>query len=93
MKKVLFSRKAAQEFLGAKDYYNNESHGLGVELSEETQQALSRYPVTPKSVYHSNKKMRRFVLARFPYYIIYRPLPDGYIRILAIAHQKRKPWY
>ncbi len=93
MKKVLFNRKAAQEFLDAIDYYNNEYPGLGDELYEEICQALSlifRYPEIGLPLQHN---LRRFVLVRFPYYIIYRPLSDGIIRILAVAHQKRKPEY
>ena len=93
MKKVLFNRKAAQEFLDATNYYNNESPGLGDELYEEIHQALSlifRYPEIGLPLQHN---LRRFVLVRFPYYIIYRALFNGNIRILAIAHQKRKPEY
>ncbi len=93
MKKVLFNRKAAQEFLDATDYYNNESPGLGDELYEEIYQALSLISHYPEIGLALNNKMRRFVLARFPYYIIYRLLSGGTIRILAVAHQKRKPKY
>tara|TARA_R110000782_G_scaffold49668_12_gene108068 strand:- start:1988 stop:2269 length:282 start_codon:yes stop_codon:yes gene_type:complete len=93
MKKILFNRKAAQELLDATRYYGNESIGLGSEFSQEIQRALlliTRYPKIGLTIRHN---MRRFVLARFPYYIIYRILSDGYIRILAIAHQKQKPRY
>jgi len=93
MKKVLFNRKAAQEFPDATNYYNNESPGLGDELYEEIHQALSlifRYPEIGLPLQHN---LRRFVLVRSPYYIIYRALFNGSIRILAVAHQKRNPEY
>jgi hypothetical protein len=37
--------------------------------------------------------IRRFVLSQFPYYLLYRPLQGGGLRILAVAHQKRHPRY
>lgn len=37
-------------------------------------------------------KVRRFPLRRFPYSIVYY-LGDGRIRILAVAHQSRKPGF
>ena len=89
MKKVLFNRKAAQELLDATRYYDNELSGLGSEFYHVIQRALlliSRYPEIGAEI---KLNMRRFVLARFPYYIIYRLLPDGYIRILAIAHKNK----
>jgi plasmid stabilization system protein ParE len=37
--------------------------------------------------------LRRFVLPRFPYSLIYRHLGADEVRILAVAHQKRRPRY
>lgn len=93
MKKVLSNRKAAQEFLDATDYYNKESPGLGDELYQKNYQALSLISRYPSIGLNLGNKMRRIVLSRFPYYVIYRALSGGTIRILAIAHQKRKPEY
>ncbi len=93
MKKILFNPKAAQEFSDATDYYNNEHTGLGDELHQGIHRALlliSRYPEVGVQI---NKQLHRFVIARFPYYIIYRCLLNDTIRILAIAHQKQKPKY
>lgn len=35
---------------------------------------------------------RRYLLRRFPYSIIYQPIGDE-IRIVAVAHQRRRPGY
>ncbi len=35
---------------------------------------------------------RRYFLRRFPYSIIYQPIADE-IRIVAVAHQRRRPGY
>lgn len=36
---------------------------------------------------------RRLLLDRFPYVLIYRPLPGGGVRVLAVAHGRRRPGY
>ena len=38
------------------------------------------------------KARRRFILRRFPYSIIYQVTPE-YLRILAVAHHRRRPGY
>ncbi len=35
--------------------------------------------------------VRRLVVSRFPYSILYRRLAGGEIRVLAVAHHKRRP--
>ncbi|MFM5997101.1 MAG: F0F1 ATP synthase subunit epsilon [Dolichospermum sp.] len=37
--------------------------------------------------------IRRLVIPKFPYSLLYRVLEDEQIRILAVAHYKRKPFY
>ena len=37
--------------------------------------------------------VRRLILPKFPYSLLYRVVDDNLIRILAIAHHKRKPVY
>jgi hypothetical protein len=36
---------------------------------------------------------RRRNLDRFPYAIIYHPLPDDVLEVVAVIHQMRKPGY
>lgn len=93
MKNALFDRLAELELSDAMDYYNDETPGLGDQLLEEVSHAvilLSRYP---KSAPKFLGPIRRLTLPRFPYYVLYRPLGKGVIRILAVAHQKRHPRY
>ena len=38
------------------------------------------------------RQTRRIALKRFPYWLVYRPQGDD-LRIIAIAHQRRRPGY
>ena len=93
MRGVQFNRLADRELTEAIRYYESQSPGLGERLLEEVELGvafLRRYPEAAPKVLGS---IRRFVLATFPYYLLYRPLPSKGIRILAVAHQKRQPDY
>src|ERR1700738_108172 len=54
---------------------------------ERTVGVLCRQP-RPGPVWHGTT--RKFPLQRFPYSIIYRVRPDE-IRVIALAHQRRRP--
>ena len=75
------------------EYYQGQKSGLGSEFLEEVRHAalfLAKYPEAAPQV---RGPIRRFVLPRFPYSLLYRPLETGLLRILAVAHHKRKPEY
>ncbi len=93
MKGIRFNSLAERELAEAIQRYNEESPGLGEGLRDEVEHALvflQRYPEAAPRILGS---IRRLVLQRFPYNLLYRPLKDGGFRILAVAHQKRHPWY
>jgi tRNA(Ile)-lysidine synthase TilS/MesJ len=37
--------------------------------------------------------VKRWLCERFPYAVIYRIASDGSIRVLAVAHHRRRPGY
>jgi len=39
------------------------------------------------------KRRRRWVCERFPYAVVYHVATDGAIRVLAVAHHRRRPGY
>ncbi|MBW8873693.1 MAG: type II toxin-antitoxin system RelE/ParE family toxin [Acidobacteria bacterium] len=90
---VRFNPLAEQELLEAIQYYEEQSSGLGAKFSAEVERSLTflrRYPEAAPRILGS---IRRFVLPLFPYYLLYRPLKSGDLRILAVGHQKRHPRY
>ncbi len=93
MKNAIFHPLAEQELIDAVDYYEEQRPGLGLEYLGEIEHAVNfliRYPEAGSKVQGS---LRRLILPKFPYYLLYRILEDDQIRILVVAHHKRKPQY
>ncbi len=92
MRSVIFHPLAEQELLDAVSYYEEQETGLGLEYLGEVEHAVNflvRYPEAGSKVSGST---RRLTLPKFPYSLLYR-LMEEQIRVLAVAHHKRKPQY
>lgn len=93
MTKIVFHPLAEQELVDAASYYEEQNQGFGLEYLTEVEGAvnlLMRYPAAGVVVRGS---VRRLILPKFPYSLLYRVVDDALIRILAVAHHKRKPQY
>jgi plasmid stabilization system protein ParE len=93
MKIVVFHPLAEQELVDAVTYYEEQRVGLGLEYLEEVEHTVSflrRYPEAGSKVRGS---VRRLTLPKFSYSLLYRTLENDQIRILAVAHHKRRPQY
>ena len=91
--RVIFHPLAVQELIDAAVYYEEENQGLGLEYLSEVERAanlLIRYPNSGSVI---RGFVRRLILPRFPYSLLYRVVDEELIRILAVAHHKRKPRY
>jgi toxin ParE1/3/4 len=93
MKGLEFHRLAERELREAIVYYDQQSAGLGDRFLDEVELGTVFLLRHPEAAPNIRGAIRRFVLPSFPYYLFYRPLPAGGIRILAVAHQKRQPDY
>jgi toxin ParE1/3/4 len=80
------------ELNDATDYYDRESDGLGSAFIDEVQSGFDRIRAYPDAAVELARGVRKLVLARFPYALVYEVRDDG-IRILAIAHQRKRPYY
>jgi plasmid stabilization system protein ParE len=89
---VSFHEIAEQELYEAVSYYDSQSPGLGTSFLDEVERAISRISEHPKAYPLINGVVRRKLIHRFPYSIMYSSSTDE-IRILAIANQKRRPFY
>ena len=89
---ITFHELAEQELNDAADYYNSKSDGLGNAFLNEVEHAVKQILQYPESAPLINLVVRRKMVRRFPYSIMYSVKPDR-IRILAIANQKRRPFY
>lgn len=87
-----FSDEAKAEFRDAENYYELLMPGLGVRFRLEVQVALERLRLWPLAAPVEKGKIRRLVLSRFPYKLLYTLIEDS-IYIIAVAHSHRAPDY
>ena len=93
MTQAIFHPIARRELEEAIDYYNAESQGLGSEFREEVQRVLALLTRFPRLGQPVRGRVRRMMLSRFPYCIYYRLLAPDTLRVLAVAHNRRRPEY
>ncbi len=92
MKPLFFHPEADSEIAEAVQYYEAHKYGLGLDFLEEVERALDQISTNPEASRQIGRRIRRKVLWRFPYNLIYAVYTDR-IRIVACAHQKRRPFY
>jgi plasmid stabilization system protein ParE len=87
-----FDAAAERELNEASDYYDLESPGLGDVFLAEVEHALAQLEAFPEASEPLRAGLRRRLLHTFPYALLYSLRTDE-IRILAVAHQRRRPFY
>jgi len=93
MRRLLSIHEAAEaEINEAADFYDIESPGLGSVFIDEIQRAIGSISEFPEAVPLVRGRVRKRLVAKFPYALVYSIRPDE-IRILAVAHLKRRPFY
>lgn len=90
--RVFFSPEAQLEFAEAERYYSQQVPGLGERFSAEIRSALGRIRKWPLSCPIERGAIRRLILTRFPYKLLYSIELD-HIYVIAVAHQHREPNY
>jgi plasmid stabilization system protein ParE len=92
MKPFRFHPEARAEANAAFEYYWIKSPLAALNFDDElvaAYRALQKAPHLYAKYLHGT---RRVLLHRYPYYVIFRELPDT-IQVLAVAHGKRRPGY
>jgi toxin ParE1/3/4 len=93
MKRTVFLPGAQLEYRAASDYYDAQLRGLGDRFVAAVQAAIQRIQRNPKGFGRYKRSYYRFcVVRRFNYVIYFRELRDR-IRIVAVAHGRRRPGY
>jgi plasmid stabilization system protein ParE len=88
--KIVVRKGAARDIQQAHDWYESEQVGLGKEFLDEIGACFSRIERHPDGYAFTYRDTKRAIVERFPYSIYFR-LRDDEVRIIAIAHQRRKP--
>ena len=92
MMRLTFHAEADAEVTEAARYYEMQVEDLGFSFLDELDAALERIEAHPKAAPLVGREVRRATLRRFPYSLLYVVEPDR-IRVIAVAHQKRRPNY
>lgn len=91
-KKIRFHELAEFELNDAAVFFESKTAGLGVRFLSAVEKAVAeieRHPEASPIIY---QEVRRKTVRKFSYSIIFTIKPD-HIRILAVANQKRRPFY
>jgi hypothetical protein len=95
--KLSILREAELESAEAAAWYDDREAGLGDEFLSEVADAIVQIGRDPQSFsrlesYTGRYEIRRCVLQRFPYLIIFVCRPDEAF-VVAVAHARRRPMY
>ena len=90
--KVIFNEIARDELNDAITYYEMELKGLGEYFRNEIKKGIKRIVRHPEAWSIEIGEVRKYILHKFPYKILYS-IEKDHIFIIAIAHQHRRPNY
>jgi len=90
--KYEFHPEAEEEFIEAAAYYERNVPGLGERFGREVLRGIERLLEYPELGSLIDPNLRKLVLIRFPYFLIYSFTTD-LLRIVAVAHTRRRPGY
>ena len=92
MTPVLFHPLARDELAAAVEFYEGQAKGLGAELAAEVRRTLTRLSALPYSGSPTEEDVRRALVRRFPFAIVYR-LESDRLLVVAVMHLRRRPGY
>jgi toxin ParE1/3/4 len=93
MKRLFSIHETAEiEINEAADFYDLESPGLGSIFIDEIQRSIEIIAQFPEAGPLIRGRVRKKPLVKFPYSLVYSIRSDEF-RLLAVAHQKRRPFY
>lgn len=87
-----FHPDAATELSEAVQYYEDSEKSLGQDLAFEVLSAVRRAVAHPRAWAILEGEIRRSLVRRFPYGILYAPETQG-ILVVAVMHLHRVPGY
>lgn len=87
-----FHPEADEEFVEAVAYYEESDTGLGIDFLREVYSTIRNAVDYPTMWPLIEDEVRRCLVHRFPYGVLYSVEPDG-IFILAVMHLHRDPDY
>lgn len=92
MRRVEFHPEAQNEFASAARFYEDQRHGLGRDFTLTIQRTYERLLETPAAGAPFGRRLRRVLVPKFPYGLLYRVEADR-VYIIAVMHLHRRPGY
>jgi plasmid stabilization system protein ParE len=91
--RVEFHPLVADDLNDAVAYYNARRESLGNALRAEVYGVIDRIVENPGQYRVVRGDIRRCLVRRFPYSVLYRVVGEDLVRILAIRHHRRQPGF
>jgi len=92
VRRVEFHEEARAEFLEAAARYESQARDLGQDFITLVERTYTRVQDFPDIGRPFGRRIRRIIVPRFPYALLYRATPD-LIFIVAVMHLHRRPGY
>ena len=92
MRSVEFHPDAQDEFISAAQFYESQTDVLGLDFVLTVQRTYERLREFPASGAPFGRRLRRLLVPKFPYGLLYRVEPER-IYIVAVMHLRRRPGY
>ena len=95
--RIQFEEEADAEYREASRWYESRRRGLGTEFLDAVDATVRQivefsHAGSPVPRVRPHLPVRRYAVTRSPYHVVYLETTDV-IRILAIAHDRRRPGY
>ncbi len=91
--KIEYHPAIAAELAEIRDLYNERSLNLGEDFLNEFEKQVLRIAAMPTRWMIVRGEIRRSLMKRFPYVILFRMIDDALIRVTVIKHERRHPSY
>ena len=91
VRQVVFTPAARDELIEAQDWYENEVPGLGRQFRAEIDALIERMRANPRQFPVVHKTLRRSLLRRFPYALMFVIETDDTLTVMACFHGSRDP--
>lgn len=89
--KIEYHPAVADELEEIRDHYEEKSAGLGKAFVDEFERQLLNIAAMPSRWMVVRGDVRRSLMKRFPYVILFRSVDDEVIRVTVVKHEKRHP--
>ena len=91
MHPAIFTRPARAELIDAQDWYENEVPGLGWRFRAAVEAVIELVSTNPRQFSVVHKSIRRALLRRFPYALMFVIEADESLTVIACFHGSRDP--